>query len=334
MAHAALPAYRIIEMGLLNPQAINSSGQIAGYEYQSHVSQMHAILREPDGTIRHLPMLPGSTGAWACDINDSGQVVGYTRDADNRPHAVMWDAAGNIAEIPVPAGTLVSDAWGINNLGQVVGTFSNVGSRTFLWSPSDGFVDLSPRATFANRDWAYMGDINDDGYITGTCSVPTGSSTASHAVLWKPDGTAQDLGSWTNLSSFGRAINDAGQVLLDVSSGTHQVWTSSGMTPLPGFSGIGLSSSGEVVGSRWTGSASRAVYWSQSSGMLDLSVKPEWTGCTAYRINDSKWIIGTSYQTYSYNTRGVLWTTVPEPSGLLALSAGLAGICGMLRRRR
>ena len=59
------------------PIAINNNGQVAAYCYDPGTYAHRAFLWD-DGTITELGHLPGGVSSKSYDINDSGQVVGYS----------------------------------------------------------------------------------------------------------------------------------------------------------------------------------------------------------------------------------------------------------------
>lgn len=330
-SHAAMPAYIVHDLGTFVPRAINVSGQIVGSQYQPSSGETHAILRNLDGSLVHLSMFSGGVWAEAWDINDSGQAVGWAKDSAGINHAVLWNPDGSMTDIGWLSGGSFGSATAINNAGQVTGS-SRVGAydRAFLWSASGGFVDLSALGSgVLSGIWAYGWSINAQGYVTGYGSVRKGAVDISHAILWKPDGTVQDLGASISNASFGRAVNNSVQVAVNVSLANDFLWTSTGVTTLTGFDVYGMNNRGEIVG---VNTSDRAGFWSASTGLVSLPSIAAWNGSSATDINYARWIIGTSYQTWSYDRRGVLWEAVPEPSSFLALVCGLAGL-GILRRR-
>ncbi len=135
------------------------------------------------GRLNALPLLPGGNNSYALDMNDRGQVVGFSdtdvydvdcaaaRTAGFRFQSVIWEPNGSIRQLaPLDRDNGVAFALGINNRGQTVGN-------------------------------------------SGVCAntTPPPYVTPSHAVLWERDGTPVDLGSLGGRSGAS-AVNDRGDV--------------------------------------------------------------------------------------------------------------------------
>jgi probable HAF family extracellular repeat protein len=112
--------------------AINNAGQIAGQNRSSG----HAVIWDK-GRIIDLGTLGHEPGDFdlslAYDINDRGQVVGFTTVRGERgTHAFLWDKG-----VMTDLGTLGGDySWAraINNAGQIVGySYTSEGTHAFLW---------------------------------------------------------------------------------------------------------------------------------------------------------------------------------------------------------
>ena len=117
------------------------------------------------GRLSALQLLPGGNNSYALDMNDRGQVVGFSdtdvydldcaaaKTAGFQFQAVIWEPNGRPRQLPPLDGDTVAYAFGINDRGQVVG---------------------------------------NSGVCANTTPPPYPSSP--HAVLWDRDGTPHDLG--------------------------------------------------------------------------------------------------------------------------------------------
>ena len=129
--------------------------------------------------IQDLGTLGGSSSA-AYGINDSGQVVGFSRTASGPHHAFLWTTDGGMQDLGTLGGSN-SYAYGINDSGQVVG-FSYTASgdyHAFLWTADGGMQDIGTLGG-SNSD-AY--GINDSGQIVGFSRTASGQG---RACMWIP----------------------------------------------------------------------------------------------------------------------------------------------------
>jgi probable HAF family extracellular repeat protein len=162
--------------------AINNQGQAVGIsglcdQGVGRFSALHAVRWEPNGTITEVPNLGGVTWHTPMDINDQGDVVGFSNppgpgdpQGDFIPHAFLWLNGSSQA---VDLGTLdndpLSEAFAINSLGQIVGVSfgGSFGSRGFLYENGQ-LKKLNDLLGNGNGDVFLSGqDINDKGQITG-----------------------------------------------------------------------------------------------------------------------------------------------------------------------
>lgn len=105
--------------------AINNRGQVVGTAgLRIHVHEPpHAFLYE-NGVMKDLGTLSGDKYSYGNAINDSGEVVGESRDAADHVHAFLYQK-GIMTSLGTLPGGSYSTASGINNRGQVVGTADN-----------------------------------------------------------------------------------------------------------------------------------------------------------------------------------------------------------------
>jgi probable HAF family extracellular repeat protein len=162
--------------------AINNQGQAVGIsglcdQGVGRFSALHAVRWEPDGAITEIPNLGGVTWHTPMDINDQGDVVGFSNppgpgdpEGDFISRAFLWTSGSAIA---VDLGTLdddiFSEAFAINGQGQIVGVSfgGSFGSRGFLYENGQ-LKKLNDVLGNGNGDVFLSGqDINDKGQITG-----------------------------------------------------------------------------------------------------------------------------------------------------------------------
>ena len=246
-------------------QAINNTGQVAGW-YRT-TGDARAFLITPqdmdgDGVLdwnwdadgdgandlmTDLGSLGGSTSVpW--DINDQGQVVGESKDADGIRFPFLWnpDAPGGTQGTMVSLGTIGvlggnNVATGINESGQIVGHLlfhsEELGyhARAFVLTPQDVDGD-------GNLDWYTDADadgkndlmvelgtldtnyptseanaINDSGLVVGEAGSDE-SPIYGHAVQWQQEGSAwsiTDLGGLhkPRFTAVALDVNNHGQVV-------------------------------------------------------------------------------------------------------------------------
>jgi probable HAF family extracellular repeat protein len=164
---------------------INDNGMIAGTD---------GVWTKESGnwTFHVLAPMPGGTDVLGWAINDNGDVAGSDRDASGSGRALLWRKTPTGWAAPEYLGSLggSSSATGINNAGHVVGMSDVPGQNrdglshqhAFLWTPSDGMIDLGSRDT-DSAAW----DINDLGQIVGSSRKAAGGNFSGDptAVLWE-----------------------------------------------------------------------------------------------------------------------------------------------------
>jgi probable HAF family extracellular repeat protein len=156
--------------------------------YGTHLECQGAFWRH--GKLNPLPALAGGRNSNAFEVNNRGQIVGWSENGVADPtcatatpsqvyrfQAVKWAPNGRVHVLNPLQGDTVAFAMGVNDLGQAVGS-------------------------------------------SGTCStqgLPPANTTGLHAVLWEPDGTPKYLGTLGDqnhtASNNASSINDRGDVV-------------------------------------------------------------------------------------------------------------------------
>jgi len=182
--------------------AINDDGISAGW-YQT-LRGWVAVQWDAQGNMTPLGTLPGLPSALANGINDSGTIVGFAfTDNHLKTRAFVWRADSGMRALPDLGGD-ASLAQAINANGTIVGWSYDASGvlHAVNWNAAGQIADLNPPGAISEA----LG-INDKGDIVGWVFGAT--ATASHAWLWRRDGTQVDLQTLGGASSQAFGVNDA-----------------------------------------------------------------------------------------------------------------------------
>lgn len=285
---ASAQTYTVTDLGILRGDTasasigINSLGQIVGcsdtsttYYPCSGLNPGHAFLWGSRTGMRDLGTLRGDETSGGVSINDSKEVVGYSKNSQNVYHAFLWTAKTGMTSLRRLPGGTTSFASGINAAGLIVGssnfTGSNGNQHAVLWTADLKIHDLG---TLQNDPSAQAGGINLHNEVCGNSSSAGFIWTKAHGMK-----ALRGFGGEGGTVVF--SINDSGTVVGNArtSSGQHPaLWNRTGhirdLGTLSGAYGtaFGVNDLGQVVGYATTASNQpHAFIWSEQNGMQDLN---------------------------------------------------------------
>jgi probable HAF family extracellular repeat protein len=244
-----------------------------------------------------LPTL-GGHDASAADVNDAGQVVGWSTTAAEIPQAFLWSAATGMRDLgslsPGPAA--FSQAIAINEAGTVVGRATALDgfNVAFRWTASDGMVRLGePPGGVSSMAVA----VNAREQAAGQADLAGG---VTHAVLWDPSTGVRDLGTLPGAEgSLAEGINDAGVVVGTAFGPNPRAFrweAGTGMVDLtpPGARGsaaVAINNAGQILGNVLRESEAEPVIW-EPDGRLTFLAAPGVDGPSVADLNAAGNVVG------------------------------------------
>jgi probable HAF family extracellular repeat protein len=201
----------------------------------------------------NLGTFPGGLWSSAYDINASGQITGVALTSMNEPHAFLW-TDGVMQDLGTLGGPM-SAGFAINSDGDVVGQSETATLQVHAFLYRDGVMhDLGTLGGFSE---SVARGINDAGQIVGYSRTTSGDT---HAFVYV-DGIMTDLGTIAGPTSYGYAINNAGQAVGRTTIGDQALpfhaflYEGESMRDLGSLGGsslaLSISDTGHVAGSFW-----------------------------------------------------------------------------------
>lgn len=167
------------------PSMINDGGVVCGTAtlLQTGTDPEQAWRWTAKGGYTMLPRLGGIV-AGCRDINNSGQVAGFSTLSSGAARACLWQPDGTAVNLGVPTGASQSIAHAINNAGTVCGT--SIGNDVpWVWSAAQGMRTLPD---FGFKAAAF--DINSSGWILGWADTAPFETVP---VVWDPQGNLHNI---------------------------------------------------------------------------------------------------------------------------------------------
>lgn len=249
-------------------------------------------------TVTELSSLGGrESGAY--DINDSGQVVGYSYLSSGEMHSILWNSNGAITADWRLVGTH-NYASAINNAGQIACN-----------STPNGHVSGRCPSLWENGKFiTYIGECGGSSYVSAINNAgQVAGWDANHPFIWK-DGITTPLNELDSNSGVNQAldINNRGQIVgysltMKRTLKTHAVLWQNGklkvLSKLPGSNNsiaLGINKHGQAVG--WSDDSSgmrQAVLW-ENRQIKNLGTF-DGNATKATNINVRGTVVGYSYTT-------------------------------------
>ncbi len=306
----------------------------------------------PQYVIRDLGTFGHTKWAGAYDINNQGQIVGSMGDVSNQDRAFLWD--GQVHDLGPGTARAINESGVV--VGDVKGYMPGYTADGFVWDGQrhdveEGYVfDINAGGDLAGqtepeyhafvlargvfRDIHVPGaetsmaqGINDSGHVVFNCDFGYIFDVYQRAFVW--DGVIpKQLGTFGGESSIATDINNAGKVVgwAQMADGGDAgfLWDGTLHNIGRGLRPHALNQSDWIVG---LSSQGAFVY---AAG--ELKYLPTLGGfAQAEAINDSGYIVGMAVAPDGTG-RAVIWEPVPEPTSMLILVCGLAGLAATRRR--
>lgn len=274
---------------------LNDHGVSVG-SFSNNGFSSNAFVRDTGGAITAFDV-PGSTSTYGMGIDNGGLVVGYYLSGSD-VHSYVRSTDGTFSIYDVPGST---STWGnaINDQGQIAGTYQLGNTLDY-----HGFVRAADGTltTFdvPGASWTFAQGISNSGQVVGYYFDGFGF----HAFTRAADGTFTKFDVPGSLSSYAWGVNDSGQIV--GYSIINSYFTSSGFVFI--YSGYVRDPGGTITTFDVPGSASTV----------------------GQGINNEGQLVGN--YTVGSITYGFI-TTVPEPSSLSLLIAGILGLVIIEGRR-
>jgi probable HAF family extracellular repeat protein len=344
--------YTLVDLGVgIHANAVNDSGQFTGY-LATASGATHAFLSAPNGgALQDLGTLGGSTSSGYA-INDSGQVAGSSTTANGATHVFLTAPNGGALMDLGSIGSATTVGLGVNASGEVAGTAQSTNSGSsplaFLSGPGGG-TPLRSLGTLGGSS-SFGLAVNNSGQVAGTSFLA--GSTTDHAFLSSANGGAlKDLGTLGGATSVAAGVNASGQVAgySALSGATHAFLSAPNGGALQDLGTLGggvsiaaaVNDFGQVVGFSFAGvpGSNQDAFLYSNGQMMDLNnlIAPD----SGFDISEATGISNTGYITaiggplsggLEHGFLLIPNAVVPEPSSLVLVALGLAGVAVVRRR--
>ncbi|HUG43539.1 MAG TPA: hypothetical protein VMN76_04770 [Acidobacteriota bacterium] len=202
---------------------------------------------------------------------------------------MIWDIQVGVEDIGTPLGWVRSESVGINDRGEVliVATDEQKLTRSYLWSPSEGWLDIGT----LGGDFTRATALNSRGEVIGISEI---APERIRIFYWSRDTGIVNVGGQEAI-----ALNEEGRVLGHSGSFSF-LWSLEGGSVRIGDPGLpsrayALNQAGQVVGqiAAEGGNGTRAFVWTLAGGMVDpWPTREDFPFNVAFEINDAGQALG------------------------------------------
>ena len=165
----------------------------------------------------------GGNESVAMDVNDQGDIVGWSLNGSGSKHAFSYHNGTGLMEDISPGSTVVGEAHGINNKGQIVGSvweLFTVAHHAFYYNGVQSMFMLDDSTYNDCRPGSDAAAINDDGFITGDVHKYCDDWSITHSVRWTYNGYWLLLLNYHQGGTRAHNINAAGVIVGDDHTGS------------------------------------------------------------------------------------------------------------------
>ncbi len=287
---------------------VSNNGYVAGYQLNAdHSATVPAFWSEATGWI----LVDTATDTFPMGINSSGTIVGLLHASTSGQHLFTWTREGGIVDF---GGSYYAEIYGFNEAGQIAGTLTDFTNdetdQSFRWSPSEGFVNISPIPGQPTRMRTF--GISESGQVVGFEYEPDANVDVPWS--WTPATGLTILFPTSNQFNYGTNVNSRGQIAgnMNIGGGNYGPYFMDSATANPvaitgsflggqpafGPGSNGLNARGQVVGQTY-GAEQDGFYWSQTDGYVNLGAG------SAVAIANNGLIAGNS------NGQAAIWQATP-----------------------